>query len=197
MPVVWSLLTLLIGVLALATIPVEVACRVEVRQGQRDARGTLYWLLGLVQLPLGKRKAQGRAVQERRKRARRRHAKRTGVRRMIAALRVEGFSWRLLRLIQDLLRRIEIRELNVEAYLGLDDPADTGKLWAVIGPVAAIMFSPTAHIALAPQFTTRVFALDGRARIRVIPIRLLSVILVFILTPCTLRALHAMKGAAR
>lgn len=197
MLLVWSLLALLIGVLALATVPVEVACRVEIRQGQRDARGTLYWMLGLVQVPLGSRSAHGRASQARKKMARRRHKRGAGMRGMMAAFRVEGFSWRLLMLIQNLLRRIEVRELSLEAHLGLDDPADTGRLWAVIGPVAATMIPAEAHIVVVPQFTGRVFAVDGRTRIRVIPVRLLSMIFVFILTPSTLRALYAMKGATR
>lgn len=194
---VWSLLTLLLGVLALAAIPVEVAFRVEFRPGQRAVHGTLYWLFGLVELPLGNRDAQRHTAHEGKKMARRHHGKRTGVRRLMAVLRVEGFAWRLLRLIQDLLRRLQIRELSLEAYLGMDDPADTGRLWAAIGPLVAIMASPAAHIVIAPQFSARVFEVDAKTRIRVIPIQLLSVMLIFVLTPSTLRALYAMRGAAQ
>jgi hypothetical protein len=104
----------------------------------------------------------------------------------------------LLRLGRDLLRRIYIRDLSMEVRLGLDDPADTGRLWAVVGPLAAILtLPPLTRVAIEPEFTSEALEVDGKGCIRIIPIQLLFVMLVFVLSPSTLRALRTMRAEAR
>jgi hypothetical protein len=53
------------------------------------------------------------------------------------------------------------------------------------------------RVAIEPEFAAEVFEVEGRGRIRLIPLQLLSVLLVFALSPTTLRALYAMRAAAR
>jgi len=82
----------------------------------------------------------------------------------------------------------------MEVRLGLDDPADTGRLWAVVGPLAAILTLPVhARVAIEPEFACEALEVDGKGCIRIIPIRLLFVVLVFLLSPGTLRTLHATR----
>jgi hypothetical protein len=114
---------------------------------------------------------------------------------MLALVQVEGFGSRLLRLARDLFRRIRIQELSLRIRLGLDDPADTGRLWAVVGPLAAL--PGLRRVAIEPEFAAEIFELDGRGRIRIVPLRLLSVLLRFALSPVTLHALYATRAAAR
>jgi hypothetical protein len=117
---------------------------------------------------------------------------------VLAALRIEGFGWRLLRLARDLLRRVYVRDLSLRVRVGLDDPADTGRLWGVVGPLAAALPRPAAaRVAVAPEFAREALEIDGRGSVRIVPLRLLLVLLVFALSPVTLRALHAMRAAAR
>jgi hypothetical protein len=195
--VVWILLAFLASLLALLTVPVDLAFSVQRHDGRQEGSGTLGWLFGLVRLRLGKPKVRAQAKPECPK-IKRRHRKRGGARHIMAMLRIEGFGWRLLRLAQDLLRRIHIRDLSLEVRLGLDDPADTGRLWAVVGPLSAILtLPPVTRVAIEPEFTSEVLEVDGKGRIRIIPIQLLFVILVFVLSPSTLRALYTMGVEAR
>lgn len=192
MLVIWILLALLVGLLVLLAIPVDLAFSVQRREGRQESRGTLGWLFGLVRLRLGKPKVRAQAKPARPK-IKRRQRKRGGARRVMAMLRIEGFGWCLLRLARDLFRRIHIRELSLEVRLGLDDPADTGRLWAVVGPLAAMLvLPPVTRVAIEPEFTTETLEVDSKGHIRIIPLQLLFVIFVFLLSPTTLRALYTM-----
>lgn len=197
MLLVWILVGSVAGVLMLAAVPVEVAFRLESHDGRGEAGGTVRWLFGMARVRLGKGKRRARA-------ARRRFTDRSqqgsghAAGRLVAVLGTEGFPSRLLRLAHDLLRRIRIRELSLRVRLGLDDPADTGRLWALLGPLAGILaMLPVAHIAVEPQFTSSAFDIDMRSRIRLVPLRLLLTVLIFALSPGTLRALRAARAAAR
>jgi len=196
--VVWILFALLASLLLLLAIPVDLAFSVQRQEGRQEGRGTLGWLFGLVRLPLGKPKMRAQAKPARLK-IKRRHRKRGGgARRIMAMFRIEGFGWRLLRLARDLLRRIHIRELSLEIRLGLDDPADTGRLWSVVGPLAAMLALPSVtRVAIEPEFSTEALEVDGKGHIRIIPVQLLLVILLFVLSPTTLRALYSMGEKAR
>ena len=197
MLVVWTLFALVASLLILLAIPVDVAFSVQRHEGRQEGRGTLGWLFGLVRLRLGKPKVRVQAKSERTK-VKRRHRKVGSARRIMVMLRIEGFGWRLLRLARDLMRRIQIREFSLEIRLGLDDPADTGRLWAIVGPLAAMLaLPPVARVAIEPEFTTDALEVNGNGHIRIIPIQLLFVILVFVLSPTTLRALHTMRVEAR
>lgn len=199
MLVVWILLALLAGLLALLAVPLELAFSVRRHGGRREGRGSLRWLFGLVRVRLGGpgervRAGPGRPA-ARRPRARRPRRGGGGARRMLALVQVEGFGSRLLRLARDLFRRIRIQELSLRIRLGLDDPADTGRLWAVVGPLA--MLPGLRRVAIEPEFAAETCELDGRGRIRIVPLRLLSVLLRFALSPVTLRAVYATRAAAR
>ena len=183
MLVVWIILAFLASLLALLAVPVDLAFSFQRREGRREGSGTLGWLFGLVRLRLGEPKVRARVRPERPK-LKRRHRRHGG--------------GRLLRLVRDQIRRIHIRDLSMEVRLGLDDPADTGRLWAVVGPLAAILpVPPVARVAIEPEFTSEAFEVYGKGRIRIIPIQLLFVMLVFLLSPSALRALHAMRVEAR
>lgn len=115
----------------------------------------------------------------------------------MGALSVEGFIGSVLTLVRRLLAAIHIRHLTVRARLGLDDPADTGRLWAVMGPVSALLALPkAARIDIEPDFADQVLMFTGDGHIRVVPLELLILVLVFLLSPKTLRAYWAMRPRA-
>lgn len=175
----------------MAAVPVELAFRVEHHDGKGKAGGTVFWLFGIARVRLGKGKSGDHTVRKRVK-ARRRRRKPGTAGRLVAVFERQGFLSRLLRLALDVLRRIQILELSLRIRMGLDDPADTGRLWAVLGPLSGMLaMLPVAHIAVEPRFDSAEFDIDLRSRIRVIPLRLLFTVLVFALSPATLRAVRA------
>jgi len=69
-----------------------------------------------------------------------------------------------------------IRILNLRFVLGLDDPADTGLLWACIGPISNIfanLYVPDIYIE--PNFMAEIFYIEGKGEIRVIPIERINI----------------------
>lgn len=179
--------------LALLAVPVDLGFEAH-RRERTTARVTLRWLWGGVRLPLpegnGKRR---RARPGRRARKPRRPS---GARRALAVLRSPGFPRRVVRLLGALRARVHVRRLALTARLGLDDPADTGRLWGMMGPVAALAALPaTARVAITPEFTGARFELDARGEVRVVPAAILVTLVAFLLAPATLRAAFAAARA--
>jgi hypothetical protein len=151
------------------------------------------WLFGLVPLPSGGRTRTPENPPQMKKP---RHRGRGGGRRALAALRTEGFVRRVARLVRDLLARLRIRRLELDLVVGLDDPADTGRLWGLLGPASALLPLPApARVHVAPDFTGAVLAVDGRGEVRFVPLALLAVVAAFALSPSTVRALWATARA--
>lgn len=77
--------------------------------------------------------------------------------------------------LQTLLTSLQWRELRLHVRLGLDDPADTGRLWALVGPLGAALASRgTADLAFEPVFDEAVLDVQAHARLVLVPLRLLG-----------------------
>ncbi len=181
-----AILAVLFAVLA---VPVDVAFAAH-RRERLEARLTVHWLWGLVRLP-----TEGGHKKPRKKKREKKGL--SGARRALAVMRSDGFPRRVLRLFGDLLHRIHIRRLELDLRLGLDDPADTGRLWGLIGPAAALLALPSAaRVAVTPEFAEPLLYLDAHAEARIVPAALLMVLAAFLLSPPTLRAVRAaVRGA--
>jgi hypothetical protein len=174
------------GVLLLLAVPVDVAFAVRRRE---RARVTVAWLWGRMRLPVPTGPAKPKAPKPKKKRKERRRPRVSGGRRALAVLRTPDFPRRALRLVGDLRRCVRIRRLELALRLGTGDPADTGRLWGLVGPAAALVpVPPGAHVEVSPAFEEAVFDLDGRGEVRVVPAAVLAVVAGFLLSPTALRA---------
>lgn len=190
----WALACLLLLLVVFLAIPVELKFDLRRWEGERKSHVTLVWLFGTVRLPLGT-KARPKPEQPRKEEKVKEGRRRAGPSRMLSMLQTEGFPGRVLQLARDLLRRIRIRDLSLDARLGLDDPADTGRLWGVVGPLAVMLPSSRAmQVSIQPDFAAEVFEYQGQGHISIIPIQVLALLLAFSLSPITLRALRSGKG---
>jgi hypothetical protein len=182
----WLLIILLV-LLALLSVPVDLAYRLHLRAGV-EGKLTIGWLFGLVRIPvsIGGEKAGKKSKSK--KRAARGKAKRARANRGRAIVtRGEFWQW-LRRLLRKLLGRIEIYRLFQRIRLGLGDPADTGRLWALAGPVAAILASiPLADVRIEPNFMDAEFVLESEGQVRVYPIRIIATVVATALSPTTWR----------
>jgi hypothetical protein len=183
-----SLLGLILVVLA---IPVDLNFSLS-RTDSLEGNATLGWLFGLVQIPLNsgdentKPAAPAAPKKPRSKRGRSRlHVG--------AKLRSQGFISRVFHLLRRLKACIHIRQLRLQLLLGLDDPADTGQLWGMLGPLAMAVPVPAgANVSIQPKFNGAAFQVDGEGAIRILPIEILGTLLIFVLSPVTLRAFYAL-----
>lgn len=106
-----------------------------------------------------------------------------------ALMRERAFRRRVYRLVGDLARAIGVERLRVRLRLGLDDPADTGRLWALVGPLGAMAQNlRAAQVLLEPEFGGATFALRVQGCVCVVPLRLVAIVIAFALSPASMRA---------
>jgi hypothetical protein len=199
---VGGVLTFVIGALAvialLLAVPVDVAFRVKgivAFEGQFGVR----WLFGLVRYRLrvpdpDRRRGQPTTAQTDRS-ARRKRKAAGGRRHVLAVLRQAPFRRRVVRFVADLLRAAHLRELVLRVRLGLGDPADTGRLWALVGPLGAAAQSLRgADVSIEPDFIDPVLEFDARGRSLLVPLQILVLAVAFALSPVSLRAWRTLRS---
>lgn len=182
-------------VLLLLAVPVGVEFRLEGIEPFTGEVG-VRWLFGLVRFRIpvprvGPRpEATPRAARARaRPKARGRH------RNVLAALRQAAFRRRVYRLVRDLVRAVHLRRLRLLMRLGLGDPADTGRLWAVVGPLNAVARLRNADVRIEPEFVDPVLEFQADGRLLLVPLRFLILAIAFALSPPTIRAWRTLKGS--
>jgi hypothetical protein len=83
---------------------------------------------------------------------------------------VSGF----FRLVGQLLRCLHVRELDAKLSVGLDDPAETGMLYALLWPVLIPLNHPAlSRVQLEPNFGGRMLQFTGLGNVRLVPLELL------------------------
>lgn len=190
---VWSLLAIVVFLVALLAVPLEWTFKVRQEAGVRAADSHIRWFFGLVRFrTTGSPESDSKEKSRKSKKEKKPKEKR---RSLLAAVSVEGFVGRVLKLIRRLLSAVHIHHLNLNARLGLGDAADTGRLWGFVGPLSVLLNQPkTTRIYIEPEFYNEVFEAQTDGRIQVIPLHLVGLILGFLLSLNTLRAYRAMKA---
>ena len=192
-----SLVFLLVVLLLLALLAVPVGLDYEISWRNRfQGRAVLHWLFGLVRVRLrppapGTSKAPEPAAEappaEQRKPA-------SGEFNPLPALRQKTFRRRLFRFARDLWRALRKRDLYLHIRIGLGDPADTGQLWALCGPLSGWLAGvEDAAIELEPEFIDAVFEVDSSGRLSVIPLQLLYLTLGLLCSQAFRRGLRTMR----
>jgi len=190
----WLIITLasLAGLAIVAlSVPLDIAMRLEV-YGRPKFRVSIRWLWCTVdkEIKKGKKKLK-EAKKEKPKEKRRKSAD------FIRILRSKGLVKHLLRLIKDMGGCIRIKGLEGDLTFGLGDPADTGFLFAFIGPVAQFL-NPYIHhrLSLRPSFAGQpAFEgyLEGTARL--IPTSLVLPLTRFVFSPVTVKSAKVIIGS--
>ena len=178
--------------LVLLAVPVDLAFQLERAETVRG-RISIRWLLGLVRfgIPVPGH-AQPRTQSRKKSKAKKPRSKRRGKGKginAIAVLRQAAFRRRAYRLVRDLIRAMHPRQLRLSMRLGLGDPADTGCLWAFVGPLgAAAQNLRNAQVQIEPEFMDATFQFNAHGQLRFIPLQFLLLIVMFALSPSSIRA---------
>ena len=110
-----------------------------------------------------------------------------GVRRALAALRTPGLAPAAGRTLARLGAAVRLRRAT--ATVRLPDPADTGRLWGLVGPGAAALPADwRTRLDLRPDFSPGEPEVTGRLTARLVPLRLVASVVAFVLSPAVLRA---------
>ena len=192
-----TLLAVLIALIGLLAIPVGLVYRVTWR-GKLQGEFHLSWLFGLLHLHLT-RQATSPASAGRQAHVKAGHPRKANTQRKtrpLAAWRVRPFRQRLLRFLRDLWRALHLRELRVRLLVGLGDPADTGQLWAIMGPVSAVLAqSKSVDFDVEPDFNESTLEFSSNGRLRIIPLQLIGLALALLLSPSIWYGLRQMHKA--
>ena len=185
----------LLFLIALLAIPVTLRFQVSWREAlHEDVQ--LQWAFGLVRVRIPLRSKAGPSDNGRRKQ-KARPPERESRKRMnvLGALRQQRFRRRVVRFFKDLWHAIHKRDLSLRIRVGLGDPADTGQLWAVVGPAAGMLTTiQEASIRIEPEFADPTFELDSSGVIRLIPLQMIYLITALLLSPPVWRGVRAMRA---
>ncbi len=182
-------------VLLLLAVPVDLEVRLEGIDPFQGQVG-IGWLFGLVRFripipgaarPAPEPETRSRDTPERgRTWGRGRNA--------LAALRPAEFRGRVSRLVRDVARAVHVHRLRLLARIGLGDPADTGRLWALMGPLDALARVGNAEVRIEPDFVDPVLEFQVDGRVRLVPLRIIALGVAFLLSPPTIRAWRTLRG---
>ena len=188
-------LVVLLLVLGLLAIPLGLDYRLNWR-GRLQGDIHLIWLFGLLRLRIPTESTPSPADHKTAsKPGRKRRRGRKSRASPLAAWRLRPFRQRILRFVRDLWRAIHKRELRLQLRIGLDDPANTGQLWALMGPLSAIAAnSQTAEISIEPDFMRSTLELQSSGRIRLVPLQLLGLGLGLLLSPAFWQGMWRLKA---
>jgi hypothetical protein len=178
---------------ALLAIPIEVDFRVSGVPVKDDVR--LAWAFGLVRVRLGAtatepvhEAAESRAIEPERS------SKGRGRSNLLAALRQRDFRQALLQAARGLWRVVRKDDIRLTACLGLGDPAETGRLWALLGPLCGWLRSlDDVDIRIDPDFGAARLDFAGSGRVGVVPLEVLGIVLRLALSPPFWRGMRAMR----
>ena len=181
---------LLVLLLVLLTVPISVTFRMD-RIKEINGHVIFHWLFGLVRFRVGIPRAV-KAVKRHPKKTREKTKKRKqgdNVRVVIALLKQSVFRRRVIRFSKDLFCAAHARDIYLRLRIGLGDPADTGRLWGVLGPVTGIATNLRfAEVRIEPEFLAPALEVESHGKLRLIPLQFIVLATAFMLSPATLQA---------
>jgi len=186
-----TLALLLALVVALLAVPLTVAFSIR-RIGDMRGYVRFRWLFGLVRFQLRIPRAadaRTRPAPAPRKKAGppRRKRRKGGAAGVVSAIGQAALRRRVYRFIGDLLRATHARDLFCRLRIGLGDPADTGCLWAFVGPIAGMAQTiQAATVRIEPEFMDPVFEVESRGRFSLVPLQFVAIVTAFLLSPTML-----------
>ena len=193
----WSAIVITVLVLiALLSIPLSLTYQFSWRQRLRG-EASLQWLFGLVRVRLAPTRKP--AANSRRAGAAGGSTLKSARSKLdpLAALRQKAFRRRMLRFARQCWRAFRKRDLHLRIRIGLGDPADTGRIWALFGPLSGLLANVEgASIELEAEFADAVFEVDSGGRLSVIPLQLFGLLLGLLLSPPFWRGMRGMRRTA-
>ena len=182
-------------VVILLAIPVTLTYQLSWRETlAADLR--LNWAFGLVRADVSPDLAKPKpdkpeAAGKKANRWRKSKGKKTN---FLAAIRQPSFRRRIVRFLSDVWRAIYKRNVRLLVRMGLGDPADTGQLWAVLGPLSG-MFARVRdiRIAIEPDFLDATLEVDSSGTIRLIPLQFVVLALGLLFSPTVWRGIMLMR----
>ena len=186
---------LLALLLVLLAVPITVAFRID-RIKEIKGQVNFHWLFGLVRFRIGIPGATKAESQRKLRPAKKTRKRKPGsnAHEVFALLKQSSFRRRAIQFITDVLRATHARDLYLRLRIGLGDPADTGRLWSLLGPIAGVATNlRRAEIRIEPEFMDLVLEVESHGEFRLIPLQFIALATAFMLSPATLQAWSTLR----
>ena len=188
-------LFLLLLVLLLA-VPVTLKFEVSLPLNSKNQM-VVRWFFGLViiRLPLKPevKPESNKKVDEKPKKATKTGSGK-GFKKVFKLLTQKDFRDRLLGYLNSVWRAISKQDMSLHITAGLGDPAETGKLWGAVGPLAAnLVHVHQLPIHIEPVFMQARFDVDGQATFRLMPLWIILLSLRLFFSPVLWRGLRQIR----
>ncbi len=148
--VIIALFSLILLVILVLCIPLDLIFQVNTSESP-TFRIRLLWFLGLIDRDLKKPKKKA-DKKEKPARVRQKSRRRISASTIYQILRTRGLFTQLRRLVVSIFRSLKIKELSANIKLGLENPADTAFLFALIGPANFLLSMLPYKINVWPSF---------------------------------------------
>ncbi|MBM3119509.1 MAG: hypothetical protein FJ006_08190 [Chloroflexi bacterium] len=186
-----ALVSLAVLIALFLCVPLDLALHFNTDRRPRFSM-KLVWLFGLVKTEVRKKKKP----EEKRTTAEHKRKPRDwgrDVRVIFEVLRTKGMLSQIIGLLKGVLKRLKIGELVANIKVGLDNPADTGLLFAFIAPVNLLISFLRYPIKVEPSFAGDAF-LQGYffGAVRMQPIQLIAPLAGFAFSLPTIRAIKTL-----
>jgi len=187
--VIAVLASLAVVIIFVLCVPLDVILHFDV-YGRPKFRMRLAWLFGLVskEIKQGEKKPEQEVAVERK----RKPGPKIGD--IFRVLRTKGLVGKVISLVRNIFSRLKIRDLIANFKIGLDNPADTGLLFAVISPTTLFLSPPSpCQIKLRPSFADEA-VIEGclYSIVRVHPIQFVIPVAGFVFSLPALRAVKTL-----
>lgn len=192
--------------IALLAVPVSLTHDIHRRQTWQGEM-TVVWLFGLVRIrfspfqPSSKAKPTAeKSLAKKSSHITKTTKKKTQVTRKrknaFATLRQKAFRRRIMKFIGDLWRAVHKENIRLRVCIGLGDPADTGQLWAIAGPIAGILASAKeASIEVIPDFLDTTLEVDSSGTVQLIPLQVITLTIGLLVSAPIRQGLWQMRAA--
>lgn len=203
---VLGILGVILFFILLLAIPIDLIFYVE-KDADFRSKVRVQWLYGLIGKDIRKKKKKPETKEEKRKRIikafqsifrARGFLRKRSLKLFLALLRTRGFLRNIIKFARRVVKLIKVRNSKVDLQIGLSDPADTGLLFAVVGPAMVYIRSCSSlDIQVEPDFEQENLRGHFTGELRAFPISFIGPLVLLAFSSTTLRAIKAMIMATR
>lgn len=181
----------------LLTIPLSFSFSI-IKKQRLESHTTIIGLFGLVKIQTHfphrvQSKKKPAAITSKVKRNAK-QARKTHNRQGLALITQPVFRRHIMKFIKRMITATHAKNIYLCCRLGLSDPADTGRLWSVIGPLSGLVKNlQSMTIKIEPEFINEGIEIESHGNFRLVPLQLITIILAFIFSATTLRAWQTLR----
>lgn len=156
----------------------------------------LSWFFGIISFEVYPKKTPSKGKKELKTRSEKK--KGTGFSKIRKILGNSKFTAKTYNTVRRLLSSAKPKLNRLYLKIGLGDPADTGILWGLLGPLSGILHGyPDKDLVIEPDFLDPAFDVDTHGKITIIPLEIIFIAFSYIFSPVVLKTYwFELRGAS-